>query len=76
MTQHSVGRTPGDRVGTRSVVNTVTANDRGSHDPGEHQTSYSWDGVAGQHVDERTACRAASHYEGGVSLAFADQIHE
>ena len=61
---------------TRSVVKTVTANDRGSHDPGdEHKTSYSWDGGAGQHVDERTACRAVSHYN-SVSLAFADQIHE
>ena len=49
----------------------------GSHDPGdEHKTSYSWDDGAGQHVDERIACRVASHYKGGVSLALADQIHE
>ena len=35
---------PGDRVGTRSVVKTVTENDRGSHDPGDEQkTSHSWD---------------------------------
>ena len=43
---------PGDRVGTRGVVKTVTENDRGSHDPGdEHKTNYSWDDGAGQHVD-------------------------
>ena len=64
-------------MGTRSVVKTVTENDRGSHDPGdEHKTSYSRDDGAGQHVDERTACRAPSHHEGGVSLALADQIHD
>ena len=68
---------PGDRVGTRRVVKTVTENDRGSHDLGdEHKTSYSQDDGVRQHVDERTACRAASHYKGGVSLALADQIHE
>ena len=68
---------PGGRVGTRSVVKTITENDRGSHDPGdERKTSYSWDDGEGQHVDERTACRVASHFKGGVSLAFADQIHE
>ena len=67
----------GDPVETRSVVKTVTVNDPGSHDPGdEHKTSYSWDDGAGQHVDERTACRTASHYKGGGSLALADQIHE
>ena len=65
-------------MGTRSVVETVTENDRGSHDPGdEDKTSYSWDDGAGQHVEERTACRTtSSHYKGGVSLAPADQIHE
>ena len=64
-------------MGTRSVVKTVTVNDRGSRDPGdEHKTSYSWNDGPGQHVDERTACRVASHYKGGVILALADQIHE
>ena len=34
---------------TRSVVKTVTVNDRGSHDPGdEHKASYSWDDGAGE----------------------------
>ena len=64
-------------MGTISVVKTVTENDHGSHDPGdEHKTSHTRDDGAGQHVDERTACRVASHYKGGVSLALADQIHE
>ena len=77
MTQHSVGRTPGRSSGNKKCCQKVTENDRGSHDPGdEHKTSYSWDDGAGQHVDERIACRTASHYKGGVSLALADQIHE
>ena len=75
--QLNLSTRPGDRVRTRSVVKTVTENDRRRHDPGdEHKISYSWDDGAGQHVDERIACRAASHYKGGVNLALADQIHE
>ena len=62
MTQHSVGRMPGRPSGNKKCVKTLTENDRGSHDPGdEHKTSHSWDDGAGQHVDERTACRVASH---------------
>ena len=76
MTDHSVGRTSGRPSGNKKCCQDSHGNDRGSHDPGdEHRTSYSWDDGAGQHVDERTACRVASHYRGGVSLALADQIH-
>ena len=62
-------------MGTRALSRQSRKTIAGSHDPGdEHKTSCSWDDGAGQHVDERIACRVTSHCEGGVSLALADQI--